>query len=364
METKRMSAAVIGCGVISDIYLKNLTGRFSSSIEVVACCDVQADKAAARADQYQIESRTMEAILTDPTIGMVIVLTPAPVHYGVIKQCLEAGKHVYTEKTMTVELSQAQELIELAQSKGLYLGAAPDTFLGAALQKARELIDSGALGEITSFQVCSNRNLDSLTSRYGFLRLPGGGICYDYGVYFLTALVSLLGPISKVAAVVENRKPVRVNVNPNSSDFGKPFDYPNEAQVTALLTTDSGISGTFTLNGESIPQDLCVFSIYGSKGVLRLPNPNFFGGDLELLLPGAKEAQIVANDLPFVDNCRGLGPVEMSAAIAKNVPNRASKEQAYHVLDVIACIMESGRTGSFVSVSSTCSRPELLEKMV
>ena len=362
MERNRMRIAVAGCGVISDIYLKNLTGMFRDYVEVVACCDIQEEKAETRAAQYNIEKRTIEQILEDKSIQMVIVLTPAPVHYGLIKQCLEAGKHVYTEKTMTVALEQAQELVALANEKGLYLGAAPDTFMGASLQKARELIDAGTLGEITSFLVCSNRNLDSLTSRYNFLRLPGGGICYDYGVYYLTALVSLLGPIYRVGAVVENRKPVRTNVNPNSPDFGKPFDYPNEGQVTALLTTESGINGTFILNGESIAHDLGVFSIYGTKGVLRLANPNFFGGDLELLQSGSKglETQIVANDLPFANNNRGLGPTEMALAIEAGKTNRASKEQAFHILDVIERIMESSATGQFVTVHSRCALPEPL----
>lgn len=362
MGIRKFRAAIIGCGVISDIYLKNLTSLFSRYLQVVACCDQQEDKAILRAAQYQIESRTIEAILSDSSIDVVIVLTPAPTHYDIIKQCLEAGKHVYTEKTMTVNLEQANELVRLANGKGVYLGAAPDTFLGASLQKARELIDAGTLGQITSFQICSNRNLDSLTSRYGFLCLPGGGICYDYGVYYLTALVSLLGPLDRVAAVVENRKPVRVNINENSPKYGQPFDYPNEGQVSALLTTESGITGTFTLNGESITQDLTVFSVYGTQGILKLSNPNFFGGKLELVYSGAKEAETVENDFPFTDNCRGLGPAEMAVAIQDGRANRASKELAYHILDIIDSMMKSAECGSFLKVSSTCERPEPLGK--
>jgi len=351
MENKAMKTAVIGCGVISEIYLKNMTSQFDN-IEVVACCDLDPVKAETRAAQFGIPNRTLEDILADTAIELVIVLTPAPAHYGLIKKALLAGKHVYTEKTMTIDLEQARELVQLANEKQLYLGSAPDTFLGAALQKADELIKQGALGEITSFQVCCNRDLDNLSSRYAFLRMPGGGICHDYGVYYLTALVTLLGSIDSVSAVVENRKPVRYNVVPTSPDFGKPFDSPNESLVTAILRTKSGVTGTFTLNGESIPQDLSVFTIYGTNAILKLTNPNFFGGDLKILKRGAKTEEIVENDLPYNQNNRGLGPSEMVQAIREGRPNKASKELAFHVLDVIEQIIHSGQTGCFEKIAS------------
>ena len=291
---------------------------------------------------------------------MVVILTPAPTHFGLIRQGLEAGKHVYSEKTLTVDLEQAGELLRLADEKGLYLGAAPDTFLGAALQRARQVIDQGLLGDITGFQVCANRNLDLLTSLFGFLRLPGGGISYDYGVYYLTALVSLLGPMGRVAAVVENRKEIRRNGNPSSPEFGQEFRYDNEGQVTAILCTKSGITGTFTLNGESIEADMAQFAIYGTRGVLKLTDPNGFGGELKLVTsPGWQlKEQTLDNALPYGENSRGLGPAEMAAAIREGRPNRASKEMAYHVLDTICAMMESGKTGAFVAVDSTCQRPE------
>ena len=131
-----------------------------------------------------------------------LILTPAPTHEGLIRQALQAGKHVYTEKTMTLSTESAGELIALAKEKGLYLGAAPDTFLGAALQTARKAIDDGLIGEITSFEACANRDLDLLAGMFSFLRMEGGGICYDFGVYYLTALVSLFGPVDSLVASV------------------------------------------------------------------------------------------------------------------------------------------------------------------
>lgn len=360
MKNKKMRVGIVGCGMISETYLKNITTQFSN-LEVVACCDAQMEKAQKRAEQFGIEARTNEEILSDPTIEMVVILTPAPTHYELIKQGLLAGKHVYTEKTMTIDLEQAKELVALAKEKGLYLGAAPDTFLGAAIQKARELIDSGAIGEVTSFLVYSNRCLDLLTCFYPFLRLPGGGICYDFGVYHLTALVSLLGPMAKISAVVENKKPLRFNTQFNTPDYGKPYHYDNEAQVTAILQTESGITGSFSINGESIVDDLTAFRIYGTKGVLQLPDPNFFGGEVKLIY-GENDVRVVENDLPYQGNDRGLGPSEMTNAIWEGRPNRASKEQAIHVLDIIECMMKSSECGAFVDITTTCKQPDPLHK--
>lgn len=359
MGKKSIRTAVIGCGMISDIYLKNMTERFDN-LEIVACCDTAPSRAAARAVAYGIESRTLEAILEDVSIELAVILTPVPTHYELIRKALEAGKHVYTEKTMTVRIEEARELVALAAQKGLYLGAAPDTFLGASLQKARKLLDAGVLGEVTSFHVCANRDLNFFTSRYPFLRLPGGGICYDYGVYYLTALVSLLGPVESVFAAVDNLHPVRVNCDPESPDYGKSFAYENESRVTALLQTRRGIPGTFTLNGESIYEDLAVFMLYGTKAVLKLACPNFFGGELEIIrYEGTTQTrEILDNDLPFADNSRGIGPSEMGEAILSGRRCRTDKAMACHVLDVIGCIMESSRQKCLVSVDSCCDRPE------
>ena len=356
-----MKVGVVGCGSISDIYLQNMIREFDN-LEVVACCAAHLENAQKKAEQYGIRGCTYEQILEDPAIEMVVILTPAPTHYDLIRRGLEAGKHVYTEKTITIDLAQAKELEALAAEKGLYLGSAPDTFLGAALQKARRVIDSGELGDITGFHICANRCLDWLTTYFKFLRLPGGGICFDYGVYYLTALVSLLGPVAEVCATVENRKPTRIDCNPESEDFGKEFRYENEGQVNALIWTEGGVTGTFTLNGESLIADMAVFTIYGTKGVLKLTDPNGFGGDIKLVTVENWQfaERVVENELPYSGNSRGLGPAEMAAAISEGRPNRANARMAVHVLDIICAMMESGEKKCFVPVASTCDRPEPL----
>ena len=347
---KETVTAVIGCGAISDIYLTNLTTRFSG-IRVKYCCAAHFENAQKKALQYGLTPATYDRILGDREVELVVVLTPAPSHYELIKQALLAGKHVYTEKTMTVDPAQARELVDLAQGKGLYLGAAPDTFLGAALQKAGEVLQSGTIGQVTGFDVYVNRSLDRMTCLYPFLRLPGGGICYDYGVYHITALAYLLGPVKEVFGIVENRKSLRTGTVEGTADFGRTYAYENEAQVTAILRMESGVTGTLTLNGESIPQDLRHFRIYGEFGVLELPDPNGFGGDVALVR-SRTDRQVLENDLPYMDNSRGLGVWDMCRAMETGGEHRANSRLALHVLEVIHAIMESGRRGERVTCSN------------
>lgn len=357
----KMKAAVIGCGTISEIYLKNMTTRFVN-LEIVACADIVMENAKRRAAQFGLEAWTVEEVLESGEIEMVIVLTPAFAHYEVIRRALLAGKHVYTEKTMTIRSQDAKELLEIAEEKNLYLGAAPDTFLGAALQNARRAIDQGALGEITSFQINANRDLDYIGSRFKIVCAPGGGICHDFGVYYLTALVGLLGPVKRVSAIVRNKARIRKNIWKSSPEYGEDYEYPNESQVMAVIELENGICGNFVVNGDSIGTDLADFKIMGTEGVLKLSDPNEFGGEIELIPNGcrcedAPKNRILDYGFAYTQNSRGVGPAEMARAIRTGEKNRAGKEMAYHVLDVINQMMESSQSGRFETVESTCSRP-------
>lgn len=357
-----MKTAVVGCGAISDIYLTNMINRFPI-LEVVACCAKHSEHAKAKAEKYGIRACTYEEILADPEIELIVNLTPAPAHYDIIRRALLAGKHVYTEKTMTVELEDAKELVRLADEKGLYLCAAPDTFLGAALQSARKAIDDGMIGDVTSFVAVANRDLDHLTSKFSFLCMPGGGICFDYGVYYMTSLVSLLGPVAKVSGKSLSPYPIRHNNIPDSPDFGKEIAYPNESQVSAVVQFENGVTGAFHLNGDSNVSDQTIFMIFGNKGILKLANPNGFGGEVIVLPNGPDYLNppkpiVLDYGFDYADNSRGIGPAEMAQAIREGRKARADKAMAYHVLDILCGIIESSETESFISIPSTCSRPD------
>lgn len=362
---RRVKTAIVGCGAISDIYFTNMMQQ-NTSLEVVACCAKHMESAKRQAEKYGVSPCTYEEILRDESIEMVVILTPAPTHFELIIQALQAGKHVFSEKPLTDKLEDGKKLIQLADEKNLYLGAAPETFLGACFQTARKAIDEGMIGEVTSFQICGNRDLDLIASVYQSLRVPGGGICFDYGVYYLTALISLLGPVDKVFAIAKNRNKERINIFPKSPEYGNPFIYDNESQVTAVIQLESGVVGNFGLNGDSNVKDLGEFMIYGTKGVLRLGDANLFGEKVTFI-PNDHNmdhwmldmSQVLEKISPLTENHRGIGPAELAHAIVTGTRSRVSKEMPYHVLDTVSQIMKSSDTGNMEAVESTCQRPEL-----
>lgn len=361
---KRFRIGIVGAGAISGRYIGTIQKKFPQ-MEVVSVCAAHPESAGRKAEEYGIKACSFQEMLADPTIDMILNLTPVGAHYGIIKESLLAGKHVYSEKTLTDDPKTARELMTLAKEKGLYLGCAPDTFLGAAVQTARKAIDDGAIGEITSFGIAANRSNDLLLSLFAFLREPGAGVCYDYAVYYITALVSLLGPVERTAAMVRAPYPTHVNILPQSPDFGKVMDTPNESEVSAILRMKSGVAGTFMVNSDSVRADQAFFAIYGTKAILYLTDPNQFGGDVMLL----REPEDLREPLqpeklkpvnPYSEESRGLGAADLADAVQTGRKARTDAEMAVHVLDVLHAMLESGKTGAFVAVESGCERPEAL----
>lgn len=361
-----MKVGVIGSGIISEIYLQNMIHKYEN-LEVLAVASKHIEHAKKRAKQFGITACMVDELMQNPEIEMVVNLTPLEAHYNLIKQALEAGKHVYTEKTITNDTARAAELLKLADEKALYLGSAPDTFLGRAVQSAKKAIVGGMLGDIHSFAISANRNNDYILSAVPFLRVPGTGVLLDYGVYYLTVLVSLLGPVDKVGGIVGTPYKTRVNIDPQSPEFGQVMDTPNESQVSAVLHLKNGVTGTLHIDTDCNYKDEAYFAIYGTKGILYLSDPNGFGGEVRLLPnntsdPKREEAPVILCDpLSGKENLRGIGASEMADAIAGQRPNRASKEMAYHVLEVLEAILQCGEQGQFVAVKSECEIPPALE---
>ena len=353
---------VVGAGVISDIYLKNMVDQFTN-LNVKAVSARHIEKAQEKANRYHLAACSVEALLADPEIEMIVNLTPVGSHEEITKRALEAGKHVYTEKTITDSFESAQALCHLADQKGLLLGSAPDTFLGSSLQSARRAIDRGILGDITGFSATVNRNNDVLLSLFPIGRFPGAGICMDFGVYYVTALVSLLGPVSETAAFVRAPYPRHQNIIPESPEFGEWFDSPNESEVSAILRMRSGVTGTIHLNGDSNTKEQANFVILGTKGMLYLTDPNQFGGTVRFLpniidfnAPDAFETLLPGNR--YSENERGLGPSEMAEAIIKGNPRfRTSKELGLHVLEVLQGMLKSGEDSSIQAMTTSCELP-------
>lgn len=353
---QKVKTAVVGCGKISGIYLENMINQFEI-LDVVACGEIDVKRAEEKAKDFGIKGVHVSEIMSDPEIELVVNLTPATAHYKVIKQALEAGKNVYTEKIVTPDLKEALELKELAKKSNLRLGCAPDTFLGAAIQNARHVIESGGIGKVVSCHAAVNRDMEFLYYPGTFQTMRGGGIGFDVGIYYLTALLSILGPVEKVSGFAFNTNPECIVENPSSPLFGKSFKVENENVMVASMKYKSGVCGTMNFNSNSIWPQVPLLMIYGTEGILHLPDPDKFGGKVYLQKKGMSEPIEVPNSFGFGENSRGLGVAEMAWSMRKERPHRASIEMGCHALEIFSGIVKCSETGQVQTMATEFELP-------
>jgi len=354
MNNNRVKAAIVGCGMISDIYIRNLSGnsRLFDIIEVVACCDRKMETAKSKADQYGLKEMTLENICADSEIELVINLTNPSAHYDVIKQSLLAGKNVYTEKVLCTELEQARELVALANEKGLYLGASPDTFLGASIQNARQIVESGLIGEVTSCHASVNRDHYLQAELIPYVTRQGGGIGFDVGIYYVTALLSILGPVARVSGFMKTRNADRRHIMAKRSDFCDLYHVECENLMVGVLDFESGVVGTLHFNSESIMNEQAQLIIYGTEGIVFMGNPDRFGDDVKLLRKGQTEPVVIPSNFGYSENSRGIGVAEMAWAMREHRGNRASKEMALNALEALHGIAISSASNNVYELMS------------
>ncbi|MDR2631607.1 MAG: Gfo/Idh/MocA family oxidoreductase [Spirochaetaceae bacterium] len=351
---QKVRTAVVGCGMISQVYLRNLIEQFTI-IDVAGCCDLKPGLARKNAEQFGIQVLTFEDIQKDPSVELVINLTAPQNHYEVIKQLLYAGKHVYTEKVLSLTFDEGKELVKLADEKKLYLGAAPDTFLGSAIQTARFVLDSGIIGEVTACTAVLNRDNRVGAEVIPYLSENGGGIAYDVGIYYITALLYLIGPIAEVAGFMTTRNAQRVHIFPRKQDYDEPYTMKCENLCIASLRFANGVFGNVQFNSECIMNRYPELNIYGTEGILYLPDPDAFGGIIKVLRRGNADPFVLAQNHGYSENSRGLGAAELAWSIRKNRKPRASKEMALHAIEILEGISTSGETGTFYKLKTSFS---------
>lgn len=349
---------VLGCGTISTLYLDRLTAL--ETVEVAACADLRKDRAAARAQQYRVpEVCTPEELVAHPDIELVLNLTIPAAHAPLGLAALQAGKSHYTEKPLALTRAEGQQLLDLAHARQLRLGAAPDTFLGAGLQTCRALIDAGAIGEpVAAAGFFMSAGAEVWHPDPAFLYQRGGGPVFDVGVYYLTALVSLLGPARRVCGSARISTPERVIKSPPL--FGTKIKVEVPTHVSAVLDLASGPVVTLIASNDVPATQLPPLEIYGSEATLALPDPNGFGGPVRLRGVGDPEWRDVPLVSGFAEQARGIGLAELVLATRAGVPHRASGELALHVLDIMESIHEASATNRAVRLTTTCQRPATL----
>lgn len=358
----KVKLGIIGCGTISSIYMENL--QKYEHLELVACADLDVARARQQSEKFGVPNAySVEELLADDKIQLVINLTIPRAHATVSLQVLEAGKHVYTEKPLTVSREEGKQILEVARKSNLLVGGAPDTFLGAGIQTAIDLIEKGEIGvPIGASAFMINRGHEHWHPDPAFYYDHGGGPMFDMGPYYLTALVALLGPMKRIAGTTRISYSERTILSEPKK--GTKIEVVTPTHIAGTIDFASGAIATITTSfdafgGTSLPP----IEVYGSEGTLLVPNPNTFGGPVKIRRKDEKEFVEVPLIFDNPTNNRGIGVADMANAILHNQSFRANGELAYHVLEAMHGFHDSSDSGRHYLMESTCKKPAMLNVM-
>ncbi|WP_341368462.1 Gfo/Idh/MocA family oxidoreductase [Yoonia sp. BS5-3] len=360
----QLGVGIIGCGNISTSYL-DLAPLFKA-LKPVAVADINMDAARARAAEYDIRADTVDDLLRASDVDVVVNLTIPAVHFEVTKRILEVGKHAYSEKPLVLTLQEGEELRALAASKNLCIGSAPDTFLGGAHQQARAAIDAGDLGKVIG-GTCHvmGHGMESWHPNPDFFFQPGAGPVLDIGPYYITNLIQLIGPVKTVAALATATFSERTIGNGDRLGETVPVDTPTN--IHALLEFANGATVTLGTSWDVWAHRHGHMELYGEDGSIFLPDPNFFGGEVEISGQNQDIKTMPTWDHPFGvpnqdtrANYRCAGLADMAAAIADDRPHRCNIDLAVHAVDVMTSILKAGETRKFITLTTSCDRPAAL----
>ena len=382
---------MIGVGDISGIYLKNITHTFKE-VELVGLCDLIPEKAqkglkfvedaiAAGADVCKpVIYKDMYEVFQDPEVDVILNLTRPYEHYEVTKAALLAGKHVYSEKPLAVDMAEADELVRIAEEKGLRLGGAPDTFMGAGIQTARAIIDKGILGDIvggTCAMLCHGHETWHPDPEFYYKR--GGGPMMDMGPYYVTALVQLLGEAKGVMGMTRTTFPQRLITS--AAHRGEQIDVDVDTHLSGCIEFSNGaivqMCTSFDVYGNQAR-----FEVYGTKGSMIVPDPNCFGGPVLLYLPedqaaapAVDPALIKGNNRPdfysaykefpimydYSENSRAVGLADMCKALVSGRGHRANYKQQHHVLEILTSFTKSCEEKRYIELKTKYDRSNAME---
>ena len=365
-----LGVGLIGCGNISESYL--LRAPLFAGIEMRAVADLDPARAEERAAEFGLRAETVDGLLAADDVDIVVNLTVPAAHADVTRAILAAGKHAFSEKPLALSLADATALAQAAEAAGRRIGCAPDTFLGASHQESRRLLDEGAVGRIThgTCHVMS-AGMEMWHPNPDFFFLKGGGPVLDLGPYYVTQLVNLIGPVRRVAAMTGMARSTRtIGCEPRTGEV-IPVETPTTAH--ALLEFESGAQVAFSASWDVPHHGHRNVELYGTEGTLLPQDPNFFGGETEVVAPDGAVQSFAAEDHPLSvvnrttrdgrerADYRTVGLADMADAIRTGRPHRCALEMALHVTEVLEAILRSGEEGRFFEVTTRCARPAPLD---
>lgn len=357
---KPVTIGIIGCGNISQAYF-NGTKMFPI-LKIKGCADINMDAARAKAEENKdtgVVAMTVEELLADKEIELVINLTIPAVHAKVSMQILNAGKHVHLEKPLAVDLAEAKPMLALAKEKGLRVGCAPDTFLGAGLQTCRKILDDGWIGKpLSGTAMFLGHGPEGWHPNPAFFYQRGGGPMLDLGPYYITALVHLLGPARSVTAVTSKGFPTRLATC--KEHFGEELPVEVSTHNAGIIEFENGALITVVISFDVWAHKHTNIELYGTEGSLRVPDPNGFGGPVEIKRADNPEWQPNTLCNPYHENSRSIGAADMAYGIRTGRAHRCSGELACHVLEIMEAFDRSSQAGARVVLETTCAQPAAL----
>lgn len=350
-----LRTGMVGLGTISRQYLATLDRL--DTVELVAVTDLDERLATETAGARPgVRACSVEKLVALPEVDLVLNLTIPAAHAGIALLAIRAGKHVYGEKPLTLNTEQGRAVLAAARSAGVMVGCAPDTVLGTGIQTARKAVDDGLIGSpIAATATMVVPGHERWHSNPDFYYQPGGGPLLDMGPYYLTALVTLLGPVTSVVGAASRTRSSRTLGSGPRAGQQIPVDV--DTHVTGVLTHANGVLSTVVMSFDAVGSRSPNIEIHGERGTLAVPDPNRFDGEVQLRSLGATSWTTLPVSAGYLDAGRGIGIADLALTPAAGSP-RAGGEMAYHVLDVMQTLLTSAATGRRGEVGSTVTRPD------
>ncbi|MGP3776217.1 Gfo/Idh/MocA family protein [Streptomyces sp. SDT5-1] len=353
-----LNVGIVGCGTIVGQYLESLR-RLERTVRLVAVADLDASRAQAVADKWdgagEVRAVPVLELLTADDVDLVLNLTIPAAHADIALKAIAAGKHVYGEKPLAATTHEARTVLDAARQAGVVVGCAPDTVLGTGIQTARRAVDEGLIGTpVAATATMVTPGHERWHPSPDFYYAPGGGPLLDMGPYYITALITLLGPVTSVIGAASHTRTEReIGTGPRA---GERIPVTVDTHVTGVLTHESGALSTLLISFDAVATHSSNIEVHGPEGTLSVPDPNHFSGDTRVFRLGADSWETLPPSAGYLTSGRGYGIADLTTTLPSPEP-RASGTLAYHVLDVMESLLSSASTGASVPVTSRAPRP-------